>query len=194
MGSLEGLYEALEPLRLYALHRDGLVDRELSAYGAGFSILEDAIRETWSQAFVQTAAGPQLDRHEKMVGLLPRGELDDETRRALVLYRMGYAPFDFNREGMLSSIRACGMEAEIAEDPENETVTVRCVDIIDKSLDLDRLKNVVRTVLPVHLEADFDTGELTWNMLEAAGADWTAWDAKNFTWNEFDLDGHTIFQ
>lgn len=191
--AVEGLYAALEPLRLYALRRDSGIDRELAGYGAGFGPLEDLLEETLREAFVQTAAGTGLERHEAMVGLLPRQGLDDPTRRELVLYRLGLAPFDFSRAGMLSSIRACGMEAEITEYPGEERIVIRCVDIIDKSLDLDRLKNTVRAVLPAHLEADFDLGELTWNMLESAGVSWAGWDAKNFTWTEFDLNGHHIF-
>lgn len=193
MSALNGVYEALRPLGLYRLGQDSLVDRELAAYGAALEAFENAVETAARQHFVQTASGEALARYETLVGLAPRTGLDDETRRALVLYRLGVAPHDFHREGMLGSIRAAGMEAELGEDVEKEALTVRCLRVLDPSLDLDQLKESVRGVLPAHLLSEFDMGDLTWDLLESAAVTWDRWDETDLTWTDFDLNGHNIF-
>lgn len=192
--AIDGVYRALAPLRLYALREDSLIDRELAAYDAAFAVAEELLAEIERQAFVQTADGSALTLHEKTVGLAPREALEIETRRELVLYRLGAAPFDFDREGMVNSIRATGMEAELIEDPLGESITVRCLRIIDPSLDLDSLSARVRAVLPAHLDASFDIGDLTWDLFEAREITWDAWNAENMTWSDFDLNGHNLFR
>lgn len=191
--ALDGLFRALEPLRLYSLRTGSLVDRELAAYDAAFSTLEELSAEVLKQAFVQTADGDALARYESLVGLPPRDKLDDETRRALVLYRLGSAPLDFHREGMINSIRAAGMEPELDEHPESESLTVRCVTIVDSSLEQDGLTARVRTVLPAHLESEIDYGGLTWDRFDGKEINWDDWDAADFTWTIFDLEGDRIF-
>lgn len=192
--SLERMTGAMERLGIYALRCQSLVDRELAAYDAGFAAAQKVLDDILRGAFVQTAAGDALERHEAMVGLSPRQELDDDTRRALVMYRMGTAPLDFTKEGILNSIRASGMEAELIEDTANEAVTVKSIRIIDKSLDLDRLMAGIDAMLPAHLEYQIDMGEMSWDMFEMSGASWDEWDGKDFVWNDFDLYGHIIFK
>lgn len=193
MRSLEGLYRLLEPLHLYALRRDSLIDCELGAYAAGFALLEDLLEEIGRQAHVQTADGDGLLLHEKLVGLQQRGGVELADRRDLVVYRLSVAPFDFHRNGMLRSVRAAGMDAEIAENPQEESVTLTSRRLIDGFTDLEGVQRSVRRMLPAHLEAVFDIGELTWEQFETAGATWDEWDEKDFTWTGFDLDGHNIF-
>lgn len=191
--AVQNIYTALAPLRLYALNSGGLIDSELAAYDAAFAVVEQLLDEVLARAFVQTASGEALARYEKLVGLSPRQKLADATRRELVLYRLAVAPFDFHREGMASSIRAAGMEAELVEHPAAEALTVRCREILDPSLDLDSLTASVRAMLPAHLAAEIDIGSLTWDRFDAADPDWDDWDAADMTWTAFDLDGHNIF-
>ena len=188
------MLERLEPLRLYALRRNSLVDRELAAYEAAFDALRSFLVDTVSAAFVQTAAGDALAMHEKLVGLQPRPGLSDEVRRSLVIYRRGIAPFDFSLAGMVNSIRAAGMEAEIICDPAGEKLTIRSLNLIDDFLDLDSVKQSLYTMLPAHLEAAFDIGFMSWDMFEQADVTWDAWDAKDFTWEQFDLAADKIFE
>ena len=194
MGALERLYAAMEPLRLYALHRNSLVDRELMAYCAGFALLEERMEDIRRMAFIQTARGEELARYEYLVGLVTRPEADDETRRRHVLYRMGAAADDFSREGMVNAIRVLGMEAELVEDIPREALEVRCLEIADPALDLDRLKSGVLAVLPAHLEIVFDIGEMTWDMFDETGIDWDDFDRVRFTWTEFDINGHNLLK
>lgn len=187
------LYTRLEPLKLYRLRQNSLIDCELQAYEAAFKMLDDALSEILSQAFVQTATGDGLALHEKLVGLYERPSVSLETRRALVLYRRSIAPFDFNLSGMVSSILAVGMEAEIIEDYANESLKVISKNLIDDFFDLDSVKASLFTMLPAHLEADFDIGFMTWDMFESYSVDWDDWDSMGFTWEEFDINADKLF-
>lgn len=187
------LYERLEPLKLYALRQNSLIDCELAAYEEGFSMFNEALDEILHQAFVQTATGNGLSLHEKLVGLHERPSVSLETRRTLVLYRRSIAPFDFNLSGMISSILAVGMEAEIIENYDNESLKIISKKLIDDFFDLDSVKASLFTMLPAHLEAEFDIGFMTWDMFDSCGIIWDEWDEKDFTWEEFDVHADNLF-
>ena len=57
---------------------------------------------------------------------------------------------------------------------------------------LDEVKRQVLKMLPAHLEAEFDIGVLTWEMFEGFGLDFSGWDARDFTWEWFDLNGEKL--
>lgn len=187
------LYTRLEPLRIYALNQNSLIDCELSAYEVAFSLLEKAFAEILADTFVQTAEGAGLALHEKLVGLHERPSVSLEARRSLVLYRRSIAPFDFNLSGMINSILAAGLEAEIVENYESECIKITSRNLIDDFYDLDELKASVFTMLPAHLEAEFDIGFMTWDMFECYGITWDIWDSMDFTWEEFDIDADKLF-
>ena len=188
------LYERLEPLRVYALRQNNLIDCELLAYETAFSVLEDLLLQISTQAFVNTATGDWLSMHEKLVGLQERPGLDLETRRALVIYRRSIAPFDFNLSGMKNSILAAGMEAEIIENYQSEMLTILSKRLIDDFFDLDSVKESLYTMLPAHLEAEFDIGFMTWEMFEGYNISWDNWDTYDFTWEQFDIDADKLFE
>lgn len=187
------LVSRLEPLRLYALRQKSLVDCELAAYESAFAELKSRLAAMASRAFTQTASGEALELHEKLVGLQPRPGLSDEVRRSLVIYRRSIAPFDFNLAGMVSSIRAAGMEAEIACDEAGERLVIHGINLIDDFLDLDSVKQSLFSMLPAHLEAEFDIGLMSWDQFEELSVTWDIWDGKDFTWEQFDLEADRLF-
>ena len=192
-GRLTNMRELLAPLRLYALDTGGLVDAELMAYAAAFYVLEEVYAEIRRQAFVQTAEGEGLLLHEKLVGLAEWPSVPLEKRRELVLYRQAVAPFDFHLKGMEASAKAAGMDAEILENYEGESLTITSRRLINNSMDIDSVKARLETMLPAHLRIEFDIGVLTWDMFDAVNTSWNDWDGQDFTWDRFDLDGHNMF-
>lgn len=194
MDALEQLYKALAPLGIYSLRSGSRIDGELAAYAAGLELVNEKMRKVLRGVFVQTAENDELLHHEKLVGLAPKTGMTATDRRALIMYRLGVAPFDFTKEGICNCALATGMEIELVEYPGEERMDVRCIGLSDQMLDLDVLKEKVRGVLPAHIECEFDIGEMTWDMFEASGSDWNAWDSKGMTWIEFDINGHEIFR
>lgn len=187
------LYSRLEPLKIYALHQNSLIDCELAAYEAAFSMLNSELEKILTDAFVQTAEGGALALHEKLVGLNERPGVSLDSRRALVLYRKSVAPFDFNLSGMLGSILAAGLEAEIIENSVGESLKIITKNLIDDFYDLDALKASLYAMLPAQLEVEFDIGFMTWDMFDGYGVSWDNWDAMNFTWEQFDIDADKLF-
>ncbi len=181
------LYTKLEPLKLYALRQNSLVDCELKTYETELLHAQKKLKELLAAAFVQTADAAGLLRHERLVGLGDRPEIDLETRRELVLYRRSVAPFDFNLNGLVNSILAVGMQAELIEDCAGEKLTVISRRLLDRFLDLDSVKQSLFTMLPAHLEIIFDVGHMAWDMLDAKDCAWDDLDGLGRTWEEFDL-------
>ena len=188
------VYERLEPLKLYALHQNSLVDCEITVYEEVFSRIRQALEEILAQALVRTATDEGLLMHEKLVGLHTRSGLNVDTRRTLVLYRRSIAPFDFHLSGMVNSIRAAGLEAEIEEDYIGEKLIVTAKKLMDEFFDLDAVKASLFTMLPAHLEAEFDIGSMTWDMFNSYETTWEKWDSADFTWERFDIDADRLFE
>ncbi len=187
------LYSRLEPLKIYALHQNSLIDCELAAYEVAFSALRIALGEVLTDAFVQTATGDGLILHEKLVGLHERPSMSIEARRALALYRRSIAPFDFNLNGMKNSILAAGLEADIVENYSDESLKIVSKNLIGDFTDLDSVKSSLFTMLPAHLEAEFDIGFLTWDIFDATEITWDKWDELDFTWEDFDIEADKLF-
>ena len=188
----QGLYEDLGRLDMYRLRQNSLIDSELLAYDTAFWVLEQLLAEIENQAFVQTAEGQALIDHEMLVGLGERRHVSLENRRHLVIYRRSLAAYDFSPEGIVRSLRAAGLEAELIENSLQEAVVIRSHLLIDDFEDLDSLKARISAMLPAHLDWEFDTGVLTWDMLEELLDSWDRWDGLAVTWDMFDIDGHNI--
>lgn len=192
--AVKHIYRQLDGLGIYALDGSSLVDCELLAYDAAFAVLEELLEEIRLQAMIQTSTGEGLRAHERLVGLGQREGLSDDIRRDLILYRLSVAPFDFTAEGMVRSMRAAGLDGQLTEHSPEERITVRSNAFIDRFEDLDSLKARLSEMLPAHLDWEFDTGYLTWDMFDSREVVWDRWDGLDFTWDMFDVDGHNILK
>ena len=181
------MLSVLTPLRLYKLDENSRIYAELAAYDTAFIVLEGLLRQAWLSAFVQTATGASLRRYEMLVGLPERADMDEQTRRELVIYRLSVAPFDFTAEKMLGSMRAAGIEAGLTEYPENERLVVRSISLIDPTLTIEIAKTRLESLVPAHLEWDLDFGFTDWGLFENLNYTWTQLDALNCEWGELDI-------
>lgn len=191
--AIKSIYTSLGNIGLYSLESGGLVDSELMAYDAAFAVIEDILSDIFSGVFVQTAKGKALEAHEKLVGLGQRDGVSIENRRELVKYRRSLDASDFTVSGMLRSMKAAGIDAELKENFTQESITVTSNKLIDVFEGMDEITARLSEMLPAHLEWGFDTGYLTWDAFDSANSDWNAWDKHDFTWDSFDIDGHNIF-
>ncbi|MCL2056661.1 MAG: hypothetical protein FWH02_05515 [Oscillospiraceae bacterium] len=191
--AIAGMYGSMEETGLYRLNQNSLIDHELAAYNAAFSVIEKLLEDIRGRAFVQTSLGAGLAEHERMVGLGGRDALPPVPRRDMVLYRLAVAPRDFTRGGMVRSMKAAGIDADIIESPQTESISVRSNVFLDTFDGMDALRARLSEMLPAHLDWEFDTGSLTWDMLDGADITWDNWDGLDFIWDEFDIEGHTIF-
>ena len=183
--------ELLEPLRFYDLSGGSVVTAELRAYGAALERFLARSRETLDDLFPQTCSLQRLARWERLLDL-PVDRTDEASRRAMVLAKLSIGEGDFTVEGMRRSVLAAGLSASIREDWEAGVLSLYDAEIIGGYQTLDEVKRQVLKMLPDHLEAEFDIGVLTWEMFEGFGLDFSGWDARDFTWEWFDLNGEKL--
>lgn len=191
-GAADAMRGELRPLGLYRLGSQSLIDCELEAYAAGLDLFFQRAGELLRGALVLTAEPPALNRYESLLGFIPNQSLGLQARRELILYRLSVAPYDFNLAGMLGSLRAAGLEAEIREDYAREFLSVSSLEYLDHFVDLDDLKKKARAMLPAHLETDFDIGFMTWDLFGGVDRSWDSLDTVDSDWNQAEMFGHLL--
>ena len=173
----ESMVALLDPLRLYDLSPESFVSRELMAYAAGLALFRQRLEQCRDDLFLATCSLERLARWEELLDL-PVARTDEASRRQMA--------------GIRRSLLAAGLEAELEEDFSQRLIRVTDARIIGGYQTLDEVKAQVRRMLPAHLEVEFDIGVLTWEMFEAIGLDFAAWDSRDFTWEWFDLNGEKL--
>lgn len=192
--SIAECYRLLRPLRLYSLSGSSLVDAELLAYDAGFGIIEALLNGLCREAFIQTAVSFGLVRREQMLELWKPPQSNIAKRRALLLYRLAVAPNDYTLNGIISSVKAAGLNAQVIEDLINERIKIIEDGFIGDFENIDAVKDGVRHMLPAHLDADFEIGNFTWAQFDATNISFAQFDAKDATWAKLDILGGEIFK
>ncbi|MCL2068334.1 MAG: YmfQ family protein [Oscillospiraceae bacterium] len=184
--AIENITGHLMALRFYNLNSTSLVYAELAAYNEAFLILEEMLAGILRDAFVQTAEGEALHRFEALVGLPARPDVNAESRRGLIIYRMSVAPRDFTAARMLNSAKAAGIEAEILEDAPNERLWVTSQALIDPTLTIDLARERLESLLPAHLAWELDFGFATADDFDSLGLTWNEIDALDTAWQDAD--------
>lgn len=192
MSTATAMRRELKPLGLYNLNAGSLISCELEAYGAGLDLLWDRMNRVLKSALILTADTQALEKYERLMAVSVKTKLSLETRRDLLLYRLSVAPYDFNLAGMLGSLRAAGIQAEIDQYPQEERLTVQTKSYLDHFVDLDDLKEKVYAMLPAHLEADLSISGMTWDLFDEVDRSWDSLEGLNRNWNEAELYGHLL--
>ena len=154
MTAAEHIAQVLRGTGLYTLDGDTRVDAELSAYGAGFALIEASFLELLGELFIETAAGYGLDCWE----LLFRPQVSAGTaaqRRASLLARLGVGGDAHTLAEYSALLPGAGVEGTLAETEEGGLlVTGSPVGVTEEEAEreLDRL-------LPAHLAWELQQGE-----------------------------------
>ncbi len=194
MSAYDKLRAAIQALGLYRLGGQSAVAKELAAYGAGLELLEEHLEACRQAIFPALAGAEGLALWEDLLGLLPLPGATLEERRQVVLCRLATRPDDFGREGLLRSLRACGVECRITEQYLPETLHIEGVRLLGEYSSLAEVTRAAEAVFPAHLDIVFAVGALSWDLFEAKNLCWDDWDAEDFTWDYFDLNGDRLGQ
>lgn len=155
----------------------------LQAQGSEIDKLRQALDEVLNQFFVSTATWG-LDRWESELGLPPASDQPDAERRDRIISRLrGYGTATIRIVKQVAESYDKG-RCQVIEDFTAYTVTIRFVDTTGVSPNIDDLKAAVRAVVPAHLSVQYEYNYFIWN----------EWDAKNETWDAFDLLALTFDQ
>ena len=187
MNSVRRLPALLSPLRIYALGQNSLIDKELEAYGAGFSLLEEQLSRLEQDILPQTATSQGLDAHEMAVGL-PKRSASTGERRALLLARK-QRPFLPTPEGALELLKAAGLlDPEIYE---GDGVLYLAASGVVQGLDADIAWQLALESLPAHLAVETNPQGHDWESLDQLEVTWNALDALDKSWTLLAFTGIT---
>lgn len=162
---------------------DKLFSAELTAYGAGLSMLFDAVNLCRDDLFVQTAGEEMLERFEKLFRVTPSSG-NIETRRKMLLERGSVTPADNTRAALEKQLVGAGILGNIVENQQGGLyVNVRQV----LGVSQETAAFEAESFLPAHLPCVLDFGVNTWDAVDERGMTFDEMDAAVGTWNSFDL-------
>lgn len=191
MDSLKQLLELLQPMRLYRLQQGSLIHSELSAYGAAIDLLWQRAEKLEKALFIDSCPPERLSQWEMLLGL-PVNRAAETARREMIRSKLSITEQDCNLQGMVRSILSAGLQGHIGERPPMGALHIYDAQIIGGYSSLDEVKAQVNAMLPAHLLTEYALGVLTWEMFDAKGLTFDRWDAADFTWEWFDLNGEKL--
>lgn len=185
--SVNRLSRLLSPLRIYALGQGSLIDKELEAYGAGFSLLEERLTQLEQDILPQTATPHGLDLHETAVGL-PKRNAPEASRRFLILSRMQRLRLP-TPAGALTLLTAAGLlDPEVYE--EEGTLYLAASGVVE-GLDPDVAWQLALESLPAHLAVETNARGHHWDSLNQLEVCWSVFDALEKCWSLLAFTGIT---
>lgn len=178
-------------LGLYDLREGSCIRWELAAYQAGLDLLEGCLRALETGASTDEMARGQLEQVCREREFFALDGIPDAALRKYAGLLSGPAPRAADQlERWLNGL---GAEVTLLEQPEMRRVLVSGERLGGLVPELETLGRLLAALLPAGVSAAFDFGRLTWAMLEARGLTFDGFDAKNFTWTQFDLYGQLLF-
>lgn len=184
MSIKHSIYSLLEPIGIYALNTGGLIDSELSAYTAGFELLESRLEKARQSIYPTTASGGELDIHEVGVGVPVRTGIADNRRRELILRRLG-GPYPPTRAGSEEALAACGfVSPRIREHAAGLSVRAGGV---EPGLTAGECWLLALQTLPAHIKALPDAQ--SWDELDGLGFSFDKLDSTQRDWDWRELVG-----
>lgn len=151
MNTLDSMRQKLQPMGLYNLDEDSLVSEELEVYAKALDEVTNRLVDLERECFLQTAEGVGLSRKEQVLGRV-RNDLPRETRAQMLLFRSAVSEADFSKGSVESALKAAGVHGEIFENPNDESLVVNCLEVLDETTTEENLATAVAEFLPAHLD------------------------------------------
>lgn len=155
MSSYESICSKLSPMSLYSLDENSLVNKEILSYCEVFDDIFVGADELLREGFLDTAQSYGLAEYEKIC-LVGVGE-NVEQRRKMLLAKAGTKQTDISLSAIIKSISSLGIDVDITENINNQTVTVHILSSVPSNK-LDFIKQEIRKIIPAHLECAFVVG------------------------------------
>ncbi len=185
------LQQILRPLEIYSLSGDTLVDIELKAYAEGLNILQQELETLEKEAFISTASSYGLALRESLTGRV-KDLVDVESRRDMLLYRSSITSNDFTKEDIENALISCGIDAQISENFDGNSIYVSCSALMDEFNSQEDVIKTAMEFLPAHLQINFDFRSFCWDDIDSNELTFDEMDSKNMNWNEIEEYGKVI--
>lgn len=178
--ALNRIREILQDTSCYRLTGSGSADWEVTAYGAGFGLLEDELEGLLGDLFASTASEGRLAAWERALwGRESAGTLED--RRAVLAGKLAVTPRSFTPERLGELLAGAGVQGVLEEGTEGISVLLGRL----LSLTQAEAERELSRLLPAHLGWTWENG-VHWAALDACVPDFETLDGLNLTWTEWD--------
>ena len=185
MGYTDKLVRLLKPLGVYDL-TNGAGAAEIRALGGALDDVGDITDETARECVAGTAESWGLSRYEELFPQIPAWS-DTESRRRAVISRLTVNDASFTLAGVNAAISGCGITARASEAGAPETVIVTFPGTRGEPEEFDRIKSIIGSIVPCHLDVVYSLVFATWGEIEALNL--TRAQADTMTWKNFEKLG-----
>lgn len=181
MGYESYLAQLLRPLGVYDLGAGSVNRGELGAYGKALDQGLEQLEETAREMSLATAEGVGLELVEELLPYRPVSADARQRRQALAaLLRIGGDSFTLS--AVNDTLSGCGVSAVAAEGDRPGYVEVSFPDVGGIPGEFERLRAIIESILPCHLEVTYVFWYNTWSGLAQRLATWGDAEAAGLTW------------
>ena len=180
MTSLERMTEVTQRLGIYDFSREPEVAAELAAYASAIDQIESAEASALRDLFPSCADEEGLLRFEKLLHLLPEGELvrRREAVYSLLTRRIGR----WSRSEYQELLKNSGFTGTWTEDFAHGALILK----FEEEASVEQMRDVFAAsyrLLPAQLRPATDAEPMTWDQLDAAGLPFSQWDESCICWD-----------
>lgn len=191
MNSREQIYRDMRSLGFYRLQKGKLtlVQCELESYLSVLEQIERELQSVYADLFLEDCSRQRLESWERMLAIPINTEISEKKRREIAQKKRSISPNDFHKEGLERSLAALGIRAEIAEQAGGGKIVVTAREMADADMTLDQAKQVFRSLMPAHLEAEFVTGGICFSEFDALNKSFEELDRMDKSWSQLEMMG-----
>jgi len=153
--------------------------------GKEFDEVNAAIMSVFDQFFVRRATY-MLDLWEQEYGLPLQALTDNERRDRIVGKIRGNGTATIRLVKNTAESYQNG-EVSVMQDDDHSLVIIRFVGVMGIPSNMDDLQQVIRDIVPAHLDITYEYTFLIWDDIDKLNWQWDTWDAKNLTWKELEV-------
>lgn len=182
MSSAEHIKQLLRPLGVYKLEGSYL-GAELECIGAALDRMEEELERVQREMCLTTAREQGLEQMASLFVRRPVTQQPEQLAQALAaLMRIGED--SFTCQALNSTLSGCGINAQVREAGEVNTVDVRFPQVPGIPEGFDRIRTLVEDILPAHLLVRYMFWYQSWQQLEDRQMTWQ--DLQELKWNDLE--------
>ena len=182
MSYADNMKTLLQPLGVYKLDASCL-SAELECVGAAMDRLEAELERTQREMCLVTAREDGLERLARLFARRPSAHQPEQLAQALAaLSRIGGD--SFTCDALNHTLLGCGLNAQVREAQQVNTVDVRFPDVAGVPENFDRIRVLVEDILPAHLLVRYLFWYQTWRQMEERGMTWN--DLQELRWDDLE--------
>ena len=181
MSNSDNMKNLLKPLGVYKLE-ESFLGAELDCIGAAMDRMEAYLERVQREMCLLTAREEGLQQAVQLFRYRPAAQQPEELARAVAaLMRIGDDGFTLS--ALQDTLTGCGLHVRLDETGITNTVDVRFPDVPGVPEQFDRIRVIVETILPAHLQVRYMFWYQTWQEIEQKGTTWQSMEDQKLSWD-----------